>query len=247
MRSEGLALLLIGVWVVLFPRASFGSWDEDSKPSLSVSGTGKISAAPDMASVSVGVVSEAATASDALRANSQSMAALQTAIRERGVAAKDMQTSNISVQPKYSQPAPGRPQGEFVSRIVGYSVTNTVEIRVRDLGKLGELLDAVVSAGANQVYGITFGIDKADALLDEARKRAVADARRKAELLAGEAGVVLGQALQISESGGMVPPTPMAFRGGGMMAMAAAEVPVSSGEIDLSVNIQIVYEIRPPQ
>jgi uncharacterized protein YggE len=233
------------------PGAARSAEEESEKPSITVSGVGQISAAPDMATISAGVVTEGPTAADALRANSQAMAAVQAAIKERGVAAKDLQTSNLSIQPKYSQqpqsPRQGQENQEFIPRIVGYTVSNTVTVRLRDLGKVGELLDVVVTTGANQIFGISFGIDKTDALLDEARKKAVADARRKAELLAGEAGMVLGAPRTITESGGTAPPQPMRFGRGMAMAMAAPEVPVASGELDLSVAVQVIYDLLPPK
>jgi uncharacterized protein YggE len=217
----------------------------DERPSITVSGQGKISAAPDVAEISLGVLTEAATAREALTANNQAMASLQAKLKEEGVAAKDIQTTNIAVNPRYSQPTPGPGGGqrEFVPRIVGYTVTNTVQITARDLTKLGTLLDLVVTAGANQMYGISFRIDEPEKLLDEARKRAMADARRKAELLAGEAGVVLGGPLRIVESGGVAPPVPVMR--GRMLAMAAEAVPVAGGELDLSVSVQVQYELRP--
>lgn len=212
---------------------------------ISVAGTGRVSAAPDVAEINLGVVTQAPTARDALRANNEAMARLLEVVKERGVAAKDVQTTNLGVNPQFSQPPqpiPGRPNQEpFVPKIVGYNVNNTVQVTARNLEKLGELLDAVVQAGANQMNGISFRIDRPDALLDQARKAAVADARRKAEMLAGEAGVVLGRPLSIAESGPAAPPTPM-FRG--RMEMMAASVPVASGEQELSVTVQVVYEMK---
>ncbi len=239
---------LVGVVAVVAgsaARAQEGNVGSDTRPTIVVSGEGRISAAPDMAEVSLGVVSEGPTAGEALKTNNASMAALQETLKEGGVAAKDFQTSNLSVQPRYSQPDGNRPQrGEFVPRIVGYSVTNTVQVKVRGLDKLGELLDKVVSAGANQMYGISFRIDQSKALLDEARRQAMADAKRKAEQLCGEAGMVLGNPISIQESGGSAPlmPRPM-MRG---MAMAADAVPIASGEQELGVNVQVVYLMRVP-
>jgi uncharacterized protein YggE len=217
--------------------------DVEDQPSIVVSGTGRLSAAPDQADISVGVVTQDATAKGALDLNTQAMTRLISELKERGVAAKDIQTANINVSPQYSQP-PQRPQGgEFVPRIVAYQVTNTVTVTARDLKKLGELLDAVVTAGANQMYGINFRIAEPEKLLDQARKAAVADARRKAELFAGEAGVVLGRPLRIRESDGAAPPMPM-FKGRAMAMAAAAPVPVEAGEQELSVTIQVEYAIQ---
>lgn len=247
MTRTTVGLLLLGL---AGPGGAPAQEDDPMRATISVGGSGRISAAPDVAEVSAGVITEAESAGRALRDNTEAMAALHEALKRRGVAAKDIQTSQISVQPRYSQPGPApgdQAQREFIPRVVGYTVSNTVRITVRDLAKLGELLDAVVTSGANQMYGINFRLDRPDALLDEARKRAVADARRKAELLAGEAGVVLGPAVQISESGGAPsPPMPM-FRGGMEMMAAPAAVPVAPGEQELEVSVQIVYRIDRPQ
>jgi uncharacterized protein len=235
-------LVLGGIGASSFAQAQgLGS---DPRSTISVTGEGRISAAPDMAEISMGVLSEGESAGAALKANNSSMAALHDVLKQRGVAAKDIQTSNLSIQPRYSQPNPIQQQrGEFVPRIVGYNVTNTVTVQVRDLDHLGELLDAVVTAGANQLYGISFRVDQSQALLDEARKRAMSDAKRKAELLTGEAKVILGQAIHISEGTGSTPPMPKAmFRG---MAMAADSVPIASGEQELSVTVSVVYLLLP--
>ena len=154
------------------------------------------------------------------------MAALQKILKERGVASKDVQTTNLNVSPRYSQPpqpVPGRPQQEFTPKIVGYDVTNTVTVTARDLDKFGELLDAVVTAGANQMHGISFRIDTPESLLDEARKRAMADARHKADLMAGEAGVVVGPPISITDSGASAPPSPRPM----MRRMMAMSAPMS--------------------
>jgi uncharacterized protein YggE len=223
------------------------------RKTLSVSGQGKISAAPDVADINVGVVAEAQTARDALSANNQAMAALTDRLKQLGVAAKDIQTTNINLNPRYAQPARPQPgqvrqqqQEEFTPRIIGYTVTNSVRVIVRDLDKLGELLDAVVTAGANQMNGISFRVEQSEKLLDEARKQAVADARRKAEQLAGELGMVLGSPIQVVEAGGYMPP-PQPMMGRAMMMAAAESVPVSPGEQELNVSVSIIFEISRPE
>lgn len=213
---------------------------------ISVTGHGKFSAAPDVAEINVGVVTQAETAGDALSANNEAMEALQKVAKERGVAAKDVQTINLNVSPQYSrppQPVLGQPQQEHVPRIVGYNVTNTVQITARNLDKLGGLLDAVVRAGANQMHGISFRIDEPEKWLDVARRMAIAHAKHKAEEMAGEAGVVLGEPISIQEGGASPPPRPV--RPMMMRAMAAeSAVPVAAGEQELSVTVQVVYELK---
>jgi uncharacterized protein YggE len=218
-------------------------------PTISVSGTGKVSAIPDVAVIQVGVATQASTAQAALSANNEAMNRLHEILKERGVASKDVQTTQIQVTPQYSQPAPRQgntPQQEFIPRLVGYRVDNTVQVRARHIDKLGPLLDALVGAGANQIHGISFHVDAPEKLLDEARRRAMADAKRKAETLAGEAGVVVGLPITITESwGGMPAPQMPMFAGRGMAAMAApAPMPVAAGEQELSVSVQVVYELK---
>ncbi len=241
LRSLALAMpLLIGSLTV--PASA------DDKPemrTISVTGTGRVSAPPTTAEINIGVITQGATAKEALAANTESMTALQGVLKESGVASKDVQTTQLNVSPQYSQPAPfqpGQPQKEFVPRIVGYQVQNTVSITARDLAKLGTLLDAVVTAGANQMNGITFQIDKPESLLDVARKQAMADAKQKAELMAGEAGVVVGLPISIRDEISAPPAPPMMGRA--MMSMAKSPVPIAGGEQELSVNVHIVYELK---
>jgi uncharacterized protein len=244
-------LLIVAACVVVFvvgESESQADKDKDEPPTISVSGTGKISAKPDIAVISMGVLTHGATAREALASNSEAMTALLDTLKQYGVASKDVQTSQIQVNPQYSQPQPGGPGvpragGEFIPRIVGYNVANMVQVTARDISKLGVVLDAVVQAGANQIHGISFRIDHPEKLLDEARKRAMADAKHKAELLAGEAGVVVGPPKSIQESGGEEPPRPLQY--GMRAAMAApAPVPVAAGEEELAVTVHVVYELQ---
>jgi len=242
----GLAVWLTGLFVGSLVLAQEGP---DDVRTIAVLGTGKVAAAPDVAEVNVGVVAQAPTARDALAANNEAMGALLATLKERGVAGKDVQTSSLRINPQYTQPQaqPGRPAQEFQPRIFAYEVTNTVHITVRDLAKLGELLDAVVSSGANRMHGIAFRIDDDEELLDQARKQAVADARRKAELLAGEAGVVLGPVLTIREQGASLPPPRPMMRAAFAGAAEAMAVPVAEGEQELRVSVDVTYELHLPK
>ena len=224
----------------------------DDKPetkTISVSGRGKIAAAPDVADINIGVVTQGETAREALSANTEKMAELHKTLKEHGIAAKDVQTTNINVSPRYSQPQPqppGQPPREFTPRIVGYDVTNTVNVTAREIAKLGEVLDAVVTAGANQMYGISFRFDAPEALLRDARKKAMADARDKAELLAGEAGVVVGPPISIVDQDASQPPPPRPMMARMMMAKSDA-VPIAAGEQELSVTVHVIYELQLPK
>jgi uncharacterized protein YggE len=207
-------------------------------PTLTVFGDGVATAAPDIAVVTLGVISESATAKDALAANATDMTAVISAITDAGIATKDIATSGLSVNPVYSDPSKD-PNGR--SQVTGYRVQNQVTVKIRDLAQSGPLLDKVVTAGANRVTGIDFDIDKASALRDEAMKAAITEARRKAELMAEAAGVQLGaiQSVQTSEGGGV----PI-FRA--QMAMKAdVSTPVMGGEQQITANATLVYLIEP--
>lgn len=203
---------------------------------ITVTGSGEVQAAPDLAVVSVGVTTEAETASDALARNGEAMTAVLARLREQGIADRDLQTSNLSLSPRWEQYQPGN---ESPPKIVGFVASNQLDVRVRDLAALGAILDTVVRDGANMLGGLSFGISEDEALLDAARMEAVRDGRRKAELMAEAAGVVLGELLEINEAGGVDVPVPMA-----RMEMAAADaVPVSAGEVGLSARITMVFAI----
>lgn len=241
-------ICLVALSTLTFSSSPSVAEEKVEKPTISVSGTGKLSAAPDIAEIQVGVRSQAPTAQAALAANNESMNAMYAILKENGVATKDIQTTQIQVSPEYSQP-PNRPrsvnEAEFVPRIVGYRVDNTVQITARQIPKLGALLDGLVTAGANQIHGISFRVDSPEKLMDEIRKRAMADAKSKAELLAGEAGVVLGSPLKIVDEGGSRPPTPLYAPRMEMMARAAAPMPIAAGEQELAVTVHVVYELKP--
>ena len=229
--------LLIASFSLLMLALQAWATEQNLPPSISVTGTGKVSGKPDMASIDVGVTSQATTAKQALAVNSTSMTTLVAAVKDHGVAEKDVQTSNFSVNPVYTNDSSGRN-----ARITGYQVTNQVHLRVRNLAGLGDLLDAIVQNGANSVNGISFYIENADKLMDTARGKAVEDAHRKAVLYAGAAGVKLGRVLYINESGGYSPPTP------GLMMhsyrAAAASTPIEIGEEEMQSNINVVYAIE---
>lgn len=222
--------------VVFLARASMAQ-ERHLPPSITVVGSGEVSAAPDTAEVQVGVVSQAPSAADALRANSAAMDRLFKTLAERGIAKKDIQTSNFNVSPQYRQRPP---RGEEPPTIVGYQVTNQVSVKVRRLADLGRVLDESVSQGANQLYGISFSIAEPAPLLDKARLSALADARRKADLYAKAAGVKLGRVVYIQETTPQVP-RPMML---GRAAMAAEAVPIAPGELELRATITVTYAIE---
>ncbi|MFS8045576.1 SIMPL domain-containing protein [Rhizobium sp. BR 314] len=218
---------------------------EDAKPReavITVTGEGHATVAPDMAVVTLAVVQQAKTAQDALDQNNKAMGAVLATLKENGIAERDLQTSGFSVQPQYTYPndKDGHTQPPVLN---GYQVTNGLTVRVRDLTKLGGLLDQAIKLGVNQGGDIQFTNDKPDAVLAEARKNAVADAATKAKTLTEAAGVKLGRIVSIHEGGIAAPPQPY------MRAMAASApmdkaVPVATGENEYNASVSITYSIQ---
>ncbi|GAA4866765.1 SIMPL domain-containing protein [Luteimonas vadosa] len=204
---------------------------------LSVSAQAEASRVPDVATLSTGVVTQAADANAALRANSAQMAKVMASIRAAGVAEKDIQTSGINVNPQYRY-AENQPP-----TITGYQASNNVSIKVRDIAKLGEVLDALVSSGANQVNGPSFEIDQPEAVYDEARRAALEKARQRAEMYAKSLGMQVRRIVSISEGGGFARPMPMLRVHAEAMDAAAAPPPVSPGETTLSASLDVVFEL----
>ena len=203
-------------------------------PSISVSGEATVSVAPDQAQIDGGVTTEAKTAREASDANNAAMGKVLLALKSAGIEENDYQTSRLSLQPQY----PPNPTRTGPAAISGYRAGNRVTIKVRDVTKIAGVIDVLVGAGANEIGGINFAVSQASKLLDEARERAIADARRKAEIYAKAAGVALGEPLSISEAGSSVP----VFRG--KMAAPMAAAPVAQGEETLSVTVNVSWAIR---
>jgi hypothetical protein len=205
---------------------------------ISITGQGGAKAVPDEALLSAGVTTQARTAAAALAANSRAMNAVFETLRKAGVADKDMQTSDFSVQPQYS--ADKGPQ-----RVTGYQVSNNVSVTVENLSSLGATLDALVSSGANTIGDISFGFRDAKELMQKARAAAVADAIARAQVIAKAAGITLGPIASISEnSGSYEAPRPMYRMMAGLNEAAAAPPPVASGQESLSDSVSITWEIR---
>lgn len=204
-------------------------------PQISVTGEGEVAAAPDLATITLGVTTEARTAAEALAANSAALAAVVANLKAAGIEPRDIQTTGLSLNPVWSGYS-DRPQ-----RIEKFQAVNGVTVRVRDIARTGAVLDAAVKDGANTLNGLSFGMADPRPLLDEARARAVADARRRAELLAAAAGVTLGRVLTIGEAGGYAPPAPM-YRSD---AMVAAAPPVEGGEVTIRAQVTVVWELLP--
>jgi len=206
------------------------------KPSeryVSVTGEGEANAVPDLAIIQAGVTTQGKTARIASDANSKAMAKVLAALRAAGIAERDMRTSQFSISPIYDS----RRDGD--NRITGFQAANQVSVKVRDLAKLAAVLDQVISAGANDVSGIHFTVSERSKLLDKARGEAVADARRKAELLANAAGAKLGPAMAIVENAG----APVPVQRFAVRAASTAPPPIAVGEQMLRVHVSVTFEL----
>ncbi len=204
---------------------------------IHVDGVGQVTAAPDIARLRAGVVSEASEASAALAANSQAMERVLAALREAGVAKEDLQTESFDVSPRYRRSKVSSGEAPMID---GYVVSNRVRATVRDLDKLGAVLDTLVGEGANQIDSVRFDVAEPEPLLDEARKLAMADARRRATLLAAAEGVTVGRVLQIDETSSARPgPLPVMRQ----RAMAEASVPIAEGSLAFEARVRVRYAI----
>jgi uncharacterized protein YggE len=203
---------------------------------LSVASQAEARRAPDIATVSAGVVTQAADANSALRQNADQMAKVVAAIRAAGVADRDVQTSGVNLNPQYRYVENQPPA------ITGYQANNTVNVIVRDIAKLGRILDALVATGANQINGPTFDIDQKEPVLDEARRAALDKARKRADMYAQALGLHVRRIVSIDESGGAPIPRPIPMYS---MAKAARDeaTPISPGENVLSVSLNVVFEL----
>lgn len=210
-------------------------------PTLHMLGQGTIDTAPDMATITTGVVTQAKTAKDALAANTKAMSALTASLEGSGIASSDMQTSQFSVDPLYSYPQPPAPgQNAPPPQLTGYQVSNSLTLKVRKLDELGDVLDKMVSAGANRIDNLAFSLANNDAAMTKARRAAFTDAQSKAKTYADAAGLCLVRITGISELSDQMP-TPIRME---RMAMAdSAPVPIRAGQVSANVQVQVTWEI----
>ena len=202
----------------------------DSPPLISVTGQASIAVVPDHAQLRAGVTSQGASAREASETNGRAMAAVMEALKVSGIAERDIQTSRLSLQPISEQDRVGP------ARITGFRASNQVNVTVHAIDKLSELIDRLVTAGANEIGGIEFRVSSPSQALDEARLKAIADARRKAEIYAQAAGVTLGKPVSISEGGAI--PLPVTRSD---MTAALATI-VAPGERTLTVSVNVSFE-----
>ncbi len=204
---------------------------------LSVSAQAEARRVPDIANLSTGVVTQAADANAAMRANAEQMAKVVAAIRKAGIAERDIQTSGVNLNPQY-QYAENQPP-----TINGYQASNNVNITVRDIAGLGKILDALVAVGANQINGPSFDVDDKDSAYDEARRAAIDKAQARATMYAKTLGMQVRRIVSISEGGSFGPPMPMPMMSMARAEKAQADTSISPGENTLSVNLDVVFEL----
>ena len=230
--------LLATAWVTpaAFAQSSSAGDTVFHATTLNLAAFGETKIAPDMASISLGVNTDATNAAEALSANAAQMSKVMNALAAAGIAPKDIQTSNLSLNAQYDYEANQTP------KLRGYQASNSVTVIVHDLKKLGQAVDATVKAGANQVNGVSFGVSDPGAAEDAARQKAVKALLAKANLYANASGYKVARLVSLSESGGYQAPQPMP-----MMAMARMEKdagsPVSGGEMSLRIDVSAVYEL----
>lgn len=248
-RLVSVFLIVASVFVALLAIDAFSGLFEPGAAAtnvITVDGTGKAAAVPNIATISFTVLGEGKTASlaqdEATKKNNVALALL----KDKGIDAKDYKTTSYTVNPKYSYPQPcySGPCAYDEQRIIGYQVQQTTEVKVRDLAKVGDLLSALGDAGISQLYGPNFTVEDADLVRAEARKEAIEEARAKAKVLARDLGVRLVRVVSFSENGGPYP-VPYYGRGGVMMADAQKAAPEAApGENEYTSNVTITYEIR---
>jgi len=238
MRNALIAALMIGAasWTAPASAQQAAITQTIAGTRLDVSATGEVTRVPDVAIISAGVVSRATTASAAIQDSATRMSQVLAALKRAGVEERDIQTSSVSLNPEYRYPENQSPQ------LTGYTASNQVTIRFRDIRTSGKILDTLVSQGANQINGPTLTVDKPEAALDEARAKAIAIGRARAELYARSMGLRVARIVAISESGGYAaPPPPMPM----MMARAERDqTSIQPGEQKLQVNLSMTFELQ---
>ncbi|MDF1519100.1 MAG: SIMPL domain-containing protein [Brevefilum sp.] len=225
-----ISMIVIGLLAACSPTAP------EKERTMGVSGTGRVTVVPDIAAINIGVRSEAENVTDALDTNTAQASRISRALQELGIEEDDIQTSNFNVYPsdRYD-PMTGQVEGRY------FVVENTVNVTVRDLTSLGAVLTAVVEAGANNIYGINFDVEDREAAVAEARKLAIEDAKAKAQDIAEESGVELGEIISISVYSGSTPTIYYDAKGG---AYSEAAVPIAAGTLSITMEASLTYSIK---
>jgi uncharacterized protein len=223
-------MMVSRVLFVLFVAALGLAPAQAAEKLVTVTGEATVAVAPDTAMIRLGVGTQEKTAREASEANARQMTGVLAAIKDTGVADRDIQTSRLSLQPQYD------PNKSGTARLTGFQASNQVTVRIRDIDKLPTVLDRAITAGANEMSGIEFVVSEQSKLLDQARDDAIADARRKADLYAKAAGAKLGRVVSITEEGSAPPPRPI-------QALRAGAVPIAPGEQTLRAIVTVSYEL----
>ncbi|MFZ5965088.1 SIMPL domain-containing protein [Thalassococcus sp. BH17M4-6] len=207
------------------------------RPQIAVTGQGSASAVPDMATITLGVTAQAADAADAMAQTSEITDTILARLESFDIAARDIQTSDLSLNPLWSNRSSPSPDGP---QIDGFEASNRVTVRVRALDRLGEVLGAVLEDGANRLGGLEFGLQYPEPLIDQARKAAVADAMARAKTYAEAAGLKRGAVLSMSEGGSVTPRPEMAMS----MRDAAVSVPTAQGETSMTASVNMIFALE---
>ena len=237
MRTKMLALSFVLILAVALSACSVKLTQPATPPTLNVNGSAQVTLSPDIAYISVGVHTENADANQAVSSNATQAQKIVDALKAAGIAEKDIRTSNFSITPQQQFDKDGKLTG------VIFVVDNTVYVTLRDLTKIGDILGAAVSAGANNIYGIQFDVQDKTTALAGARQTAVENARKQAEELAQAAGVKLGDVQNINYYNSY--PVMAEGKGGGAMydTASAVSVPVTPGQLTFTVDVNVVYAI----
>lgn len=234
MVKRGLAAILASlVWVGM----AVAEEAQAADPRLTVEGGGTVAARPDMATLGIGVDAQAPTPSEAAEAMAAHMSAVVAALRDTGLEERDIRTGVLSLNPVFAEPPEDR---GGAPEIASYIATNEVTVRIRDIDRVGEILDAGVSQGATRFGGLVFGLADPAPVEDAALAEAMADALRKARLVADAGGLTLGDIVEVAEMGGDGGPQPMME----MRAMQS-DIPVAPGEMETSARVRVSFAILP--
>ena len=238
MKNAHIVALLLGAGTLTSPAAAQQATINQSIAGtrLDINATGEVTRVPDVAMISAGVVARSATANAALQDTADRMSRVLAALKRASVDMRDVQTSNVSLNPEYRYPENQSPQ------LVGYTASNTVTVRFRDIRSSGKILDALVAEGANQISGPTLMVDKPEQALDEARSKAVAIGRARAEVYARSLGLRVARIVAVNESTANYAPPPPAPMGVAMMRRA--ESSIEPGEQKLQVSVAMTFELQ---
>lgn len=240
----GIVLVILSVFLIAKTRTVWAERDYLGKATrdrdtITISGMGKVSAKPDLANIDTGIYSEGPTVASVQQDSTKKMNAITAALKAMGIEDRDLQTSGYNLQPKIDW-------SNGKQSIIGYTLSQTLNVKVRALDKAGDVIQKVVDLGANQISGVQFTIDDPVSLQDEARMKAIRDAEKKAKQLADATGLHIVKIVTFSENGGDYPrPMPyaadMAIGGAGLKAVAPS---VQAGSLDVTMNVSVTFEVR---